>query len=282
MCIWNRVLSQDEIRLLRHLTKDKIIETDNDLMVYLQFNEDSGTIYDKSNNTNNSTLNGSSERVISTAPVGGGLSEKLTVINPGTYSSISGVQLEFDEEGTLPNGDLIFTRINLRPDTITYLYPSSKSYWIINNYGSNQSFSSLTRMTFEDSGILTSFSSITDYRLLSRTENADGPLWNNEAFSSNKTLSQDLITFETGLSINTFGQYVLLNNFAKGWIGVDDTEWSNPLNWGGGIVPTISDEVIIPAYTPFSPFVTTPVQIKSLLIQNEAEVKVTTGSVGLN
>jgi hypothetical protein len=137
-------------------------------------------------------------------------------------------------------------------------------------------------MTFEDSGILTSFSSITDYRLLSRTENADGPLWNNEAFSSNTSLSQDLITFETGLSINTFGQYVLLNNFAKGWIGVDDTEWSNPLNWGGGIVPTISDEVIIPAYTPFSPFVTTPVQIKSLLIQNEAEVKVTTGSVGLN
>lgn len=279
VCIWNRVLSQDEIRLLRHLTKDEIVDTDSDLMAYLQFNETTGKIYDKSTHTNNSILNGGTERVLSNAPVGGGMSDILSINSGGTYNSLSGVELIFNNSGTNPNGEVVFSRINLLPDTISNVSPSSKSYWIINNYGTNQIFDGLTSISFKDAGIITTYSSASQYFIPTRSENGFGLNWTTTSIASSIDVSVDIVTFDNALTINSLGQYVVQNKFAKGWIGVQDTEWSNATNWGGGNIPILTDEVIIPALTPYSPLITTPVEIKSLLIQEGAKVTVGSGTM---
>ncbi len=279
VCIWNRVLSEDEIRLLRHLTKEDIVETDPDLKVYLQFNEGSGTIYDKSMYTHNASMKGATQRIKSNAPVGGGISEKISITQAGSYSSVTGIELIFDTQGTHADGDLVFTRINLPPDTISQLNPISKSYWVINNYGTNQTFTGLQEMAFEDIGILTSFSSADQYMLTTRDENAEGMTWSSITLAHMINHTSNTVDFNTTNLSNSFGQYVLVNRDAKGWIGVEDTIWNNPVNWGGGNVPVSTDEVIIPAFTPYSPVVTTPVYLKSLIIQPAAKVKVSTGSM---
>jgi hypothetical protein len=279
VCIWNRVLSQDEIRTLRHLTKDDILESDDDLVVYLQFNEEDGKIYDKTTYNNNSTLLGNTTRILSDAPVGGGTSDIHNVTTASTINSITGIDLEFGATGTYPDGEIVLTRINQRPDVIPGDSPAAKAYWVINNYGTNQTFDALTSMTFDDTGLLTAYSNAIDFSLSSRSENDFGLNWLELATSNSIHQPNKTITFDQNLSVGSFGQFTLEHNIAKGWIGVDDTEWKNEFNWGGGIIPTATDEVIIPAFTPFSPEVNSDVFIKSLFLQSRAVVKIVGGKI---
>ena len=86
ICIWDRALSQNEIRELMHLTKEDIISTDPNLKAYLQFNEPNGKTYDKSGNGFHTTMNsGNLNRIPSTAPVGGGTSARAEVNSGGVY-----------------------------------------------------------------------------------------------------------------------------------------------------------------------------------------------------
>lgn len=282
VCIWNRSLSQDEIRELRHLTKDDIIETDNDLIVYLQFNEDEGKIYDKTTYNNNSVLLGNTSRIKSNVPLGGGISDKYDISGVGTINSITGVDLEFGSTGTYPDGEIVLTRINQHPDTLTLDSPTSKAYWIINNYGSNQTFDALTSMSFYDTGLLTPYSNTTDFSLNSRLENDFDLLWSEVASSNAVNHPNKSITYNQTLTIGSFGQFILEHKSARGWIGVDNTEWKYELNWGGGIIPISTDEVIIPAFTPFSPAVNSDVYIKSLLLQSKAKVNIENGKIVTN
>ena len=279
VCIWNRVLSQDEIRNLRHLTKDDILESDNDLVVYLQFNEEDGKIYDKTTSNNNSTLQGNATRVISDVPVGGGVSDIHSASGASTINSTTGIDLVFGATGTYPDGEIVFTRINQRPDVIPGDSPVAKAYWIINNYGTNQTFDALTSMTFDNTGLLTPYSVATDFPISSRPENDFGLTWIELATSNAINQPNKTITFDQSLPIGSFGQFTLEHKTARGWIGVDNTEWKNEFNWGGGIVPTLADEVIIPALTPFSPEVNSDVFIKSLFLQSRAIVRIEGGKI---
>lgn len=61
------------------------------------------------------------------------------------------------------------------------------------------------------------------------------------------------------------------------WIGVADTQWENPANWGGGIVPDMNSDVIIPYGVPFYPIVDENVIINTLELGSNASLTVTTG-----
>lgn len=281
VCIWDRALSQNEIRSLRHLTKDDIIANDTNLIVYLQFNEDEGKIYDKTTYHNNSILRGNSSRNQSNAPVGGGVSDIHTINGSGIINSDSGLELVFGSSGTYPDGEIVLSRINLRPDTLPGIVPVSKSYWIINNYGTNQTFTALTSLTFEDTGVLTAYSNDTDFALNSRTDNDFGHNWISLDSSNTTNQNSRTITFDQTLNVSSFGQFVLEHQSAKGWIGIENTQWENKLNWGGGNTPNPIDEVIIPTLTPFSPEINTQVFIKSILLQSEAKVTIKDGSMDL-
>lgn len=141
--IYNRSLSKDEIRALRHLTVMDVT-TENGLIGYLQFNDIKDCIFDKkraaavANRTFNST-----NYAVSTAPVAGGISEKKSITATGTYNYTQPeVAINFPS-GTVPNGDVWVTRLNTLPFTIdnTFSYPQDK-YYIVNNYGSNTTFNS--------------------------------------------------------------------------------------------------------------------------------------------
>lgn len=135
VCIYNRALSQNEIREHMHLTRPS--GQDPSLIAYYQMNEDGSTILDKTNGNHGSISSGAS-KVKSTAPLGGGNSARLNVTNAGTYTfGNTGASLTWN--GATPNGEVVTTRINLRPDTLPTSLNSGPCYWIVDNYGSDTS-----------------------------------------------------------------------------------------------------------------------------------------------
>ena len=272
VCIWNKVLTQAEIRSLRHLTKEDLIETDTDFLVYLQFNEEKGKAYDKTAYDNNTLLNGSASRAISTVPVGGGVSESFDVTGAASISSVTGINLTFDVTGTYPDGNIVLSRINLSPDQKPGVKPVSKSYWVINNYGANQSFTALSNMTFSDVGLVTSYSVPKNYQLSRREENDFGMTWLGAINAQTVDAANQSIVFGQGLNVTSFGQFIIDHHAAKGWIGVESTDWHTANNWGEGVVPSGNDEVVIPALTPYQPVISQPAAIKSIYLQAGAQV----------
>ncbi len=132
--IWNRALSQAEIRNLKHLTKKDIINTEQGLVAYYQFNKLSGAATYDNARSNHGWLSGGAAIEHSTAPVGPGESEILTIDKAGTYSSEkTGLDIEFADSN--PQGDIVISRLNVLPDSLPNSNPSIRNYWIINNYG---------------------------------------------------------------------------------------------------------------------------------------------------
>jgi len=264
VAIWNRVLTQDEIRALRHLTKEKEVISDDNLVTYIQFNEDAGKAYDKSGSRFHSVLNGAASRTISDAPVGGGNWEKLNITSGGVYSSTTGIDLNFNNTGSNPNGEVFLTRIDLRPDVSPDSNPVSRSYWVINNYGTNQSFTGLDNITFHDIGNTTPVTTANSLGLSTRTAYDFGALWASLASGTAYSAVNGNITFSLEGTTQSFGQYTISNNTGKGWLGTESNDWSNPNNWGNGIIPALTDHVIIPKDVPHYPILDMNANIQSI------------------
>jgi alpha-tubulin suppressor-like RCC1 family protein len=58
------------------------------------------------------------------------------------------------------------------------------------------------------------------------------------------------------------------------WLGTTSTAWSTGANWSGGQAPTPSQDVIIPAGTPFSPVVSTSCDARDLTVDPGATMNV--------
>jgi len=76
VCIWNKSLTQEEIRDYRHLVKNP--ETDTDILAYYQFNSSDPTITDFANGRD-ATLNSGATLVVSDGPFGGGSIIKISI-----------------------------------------------------------------------------------------------------------------------------------------------------------------------------------------------------------
>jgi hypothetical protein len=63
------------------------------------------------------------------------------------------------------------------------------------------------------------------------------------------------------------------------WVGNVNTAWDLPANWSSGIVPTVTNDVLIPAGTPFSPIIanTITAHCKTIQINPAAILSVSTG-----
>ncbi|MBL0315967.1 MAG: LamG domain-containing protein [Flavobacteriales bacterium] len=156
VCIYNRSLSQNEIRELMHLTKNNTT-VDANLKAYYQCNETVGYLYDRVG-VAHATMLGTSTHVTSTAPVGKGTSQRQTITTSGLKSfATAGLDLTFGA-GTLPDGEICVTRLNVQPDSVptgnVYNNAAAK-YWIINNYGNNSSFTALNNIVATGFGNIT-------------------------------------------------------------------------------------------------------------------------------
>lgn len=220
VCIWQRALSQNEIRELMHLTKEDLLPTDPDLVAYFQFNEADGSqAFDKTPFGHHATLLSSVNRTSSTAPVGGGVSSRQTVTGPGVFSfGNTGVVLGFDPTATtFPNGEILAARINVPPDELPGggNIVSDSTYWVIRNFGSNQTFDELDSLVFD--GVPSIWpvheNSPAQFSIFKRNSNAFGPTWGSSLDLADLVEADGSglgkITFAAGNGITTFSQFAI-------------------------------------------------------------------------
>lgn len=207
--IWDKTLTLSEIRELMHLTK--IPADQPDLISYYQFNEPGGNVYDRVR-SRHATLSGNATRTTATVPVGKGVSARNTVTTGGQYSfGSTGLTLKFPASGTFPNGELCITRINQAPDQLPDALPHSSGYWIVNNYGNNSTFSTLTSLNFAGYGYIPSGASASDFKLYKRGSFATGNSWGASVDVGDAVTpgANGAVTFASGNGVSSFSQFVI-------------------------------------------------------------------------
>ncbi len=243
VCIWNRSLSQDEIRELRHLTQ--IPANDPDIITYYQFNDNPQSILDRADSYH-ASLVGQSKLVPSTAPFGGGVSHRMDVNTPGTYDfEATGASMTFAENAILPNGEIVVSRIDTLPNVIPtdnpVLSQNLQQYWIVNNYGINSTFEALQNLQFTpttSNHALQSVQNASQISLYKRSENSDLENWV-ESCSASDATSIENGTFSFNADCNTIesGQFFLttqnlpvkLKAFLQGAYNPETTSMTNNL-----------------------------------------------------
>jgi hypothetical protein len=210
VAIWKRALSKDEIRLMRHLTKDKIVGVDADLMAYYQFNETSETAFDKSGNQYHAAFNNSTLK-ISTAPVAGGVSQKINITTTGQHNfNTVGVKMTFNTSGTTPNGDVIVSRLHHSlNDSLPTTDKHLGYYWIVNNYGTNASFTALDELQFTAHRSLSAdFADAAKITFYKRASNQHLKQW--ATMCSPTAVAANVLSFNSSCNITGFSQLHLM------------------------------------------------------------------------
>ena len=211
VCIWNRSLTKDEIRQIRHLTLEDFIAGDSTVLAYYQFNETSGLILDRKG-VNHAKITGFAYRDISSGPFGKGTYEYMNILSSGIYNySNVGLKMEFPSSGSVPQGDVAVTRINLEPYAMPGSNPHTGCYWIVNNYGSNSNFTALTELNLETAyGEATSqILANPSYAVLySRPENSDSLNWLNHCGATSvSNIPNPSFNFGNSCNIVNTGQF---------------------------------------------------------------------------
>ena len=205
--MWKKALTQEEIREWRHLTKEDIVDSDPDLIAYYQFNSSSSKVLDKVG-LKHGDLSGSAIKDRSLAPIGGGVSHRLMVNSAGNYSfGDTGADIDF-AGGTLPNGEIVVSRINLIPKASPSTFENIEKYWIVNNYGNN-SFSNLNAIKFNDPDSNPGSSTVLSSVVLLKREDSNAFTNNwNQICSATSVGSGDtgFYNFES-CGINSFSQF---------------------------------------------------------------------------
>lgn len=217
--IWNRALSDDEIYLGRHLIK--MNNTDSNLLAYYQFNNilNNGGVYDKKN-TNDLFISGTITFPISTAPIGVGSSQLMTVNAAGNYNfSLANANLNFGS--SVPNGKVVMSKLNVNPNEAPNTNLVSNEYWILNNYGTNATFSGLTDISLATA---TDLSTMSPSMFTVYKRESNGYLqssWIQDASATN--ISSSSILFP-GLGLNQSYQWYLGSNTPLGINTINTTK----------------------------------------------------------
>lgn len=209
--VWNKSLTQNEVRELMHLTQ--IPASQPNLVSYYQFNEVSGIAFDKVS-SRHATLAGNATRVVSSGPFGGGKSFRLSVTTSGLKDFAgTGVKLAFANCGVnaFPSGEVVVNRINLAPFAApcSNTYASDNHYWIIDNYGTNQSFAALDSARFDN--VLVPGLPAGSLELSRRDVNSDLSFWAKQPGSAIGATSgaNGRISFGSSSVITQFGQFYI-------------------------------------------------------------------------
>ena len=222
VCIWNRALTSDEIRTQRHLVKDPA--DDADIVGYYQFDKDitSGFIIDKVRGKDG-VLNSNAIIESSDAPVGSGTSQIINVASGGLVSFSDGGDLDIGFGATHPNGKVVVSHLRVLPGILPATPATQGGYWIINNYGANQTFSPLTSMSFKNCGAISNeMSSSFQYDLLTRGSNASQDAWSQvTANSTSPVAGISGILDIAGLSNTTSFSQFIIGRDAPSLAGVD-------------------------------------------------------------
>jgi len=209
LAIYERALSQDEIRLRMHITKD--LTNDQGLVHYYQWNEGfAGITYDKIN-ISHLTLQGLIP--VSDGPYAAGTSSKMDITSSGLKEFPNeGVEMTFGSSGTFPDGEVVVTRLDTFPDYNPSDDEGSQRYWVIHNFGNNESFTALTDIEFEGYGALSEAeaSNPGEFELHNRSFGSHGDSWRGPIDFAGAVTADPLneISFST-TDISSFGQFYI-------------------------------------------------------------------------
>jgi len=220
---YNYTLSQDEIRAKMHLIQKPALE-EAGLLKYIQFDQydpTTGKVYDVVGGYNCS-IPSSSFITNSTAPVATGVTYKMPNVNAGGKYSFTGTGMDlfFKDAATnpgivYPNGDLVGFRLNAGPDQNPDDKPiqPNNAYFIVNNYGTNKTFSELDSIRFSNLNMNASPDfNPNNFRLFKRSSTAFGPTWGSpidvaDAFIYDPSASS--LSYSSGNNITSFSQFVI-------------------------------------------------------------------------
>ena len=147
VCLWDKALTIDEIRLNRHLTK--IVNNDPNFFAYYQFNDVlTGKIYDVIGDNDLTVINGVSI-MNSSCPIGPGISKKINIAQNNTIFDFDLSQVKITTQNLNFNGDVIVTKLNSFPFLRPNLgYDINSEHYIIENYGTNNDIGILESLQF--------------------------------------------------------------------------------------------------------------------------------------
>jgi hypothetical protein len=221
--IWSTTRTQSEIRENMHLS---LTDCSSGLLAYYQFDTDDapGTpngVKDALGVFNGTTVGG----IITTAsevPVGGGSSDRLTVNTAGTVLfPATNISMTFG--ATNPNGEVVVSRIRTeRPTGWASIGAGSdvdNEYFVVRNYGTNNSFTVLTDVTFNDIGYIDPTDAATPavFNLYKRASNAFGNTWGTSIGTAVSATDGNLgsVGFDNSTNINSFSQFVIVTAAAQ-------------------------------------------------------------------
>jgi photosystem II stability/assembly factor-like uncharacterized protein len=233
LCVYNRPLSQDEVREKMHLTRSTL---DSGLVGYYQFNESSSSVFYNKVEGGSNMSNVSGGHVVSTAPVASGVAVRKSITAQGHYDFETAdaiISLTNNTAGTsiYPGGDVIVYKLESQPNEPPAIN-SGNRYWIIRNFGVNDSINTLHSLTFRQTGFYTSGNSLNK-----RRANDFGSTWGDSISVSTGTSSsanggtQEFTGLQT--TVARLGQFAIGNNciMPVGLQATEITDHSVNLSW---------------------------------------------------
>lgn len=210
--IWNAVKTQEELREQRHITANPL--KDDKLIAYYQFNKNNRkVIYDRVG-TNHLKHFNESENVPSTAPIGGGVSDRIVIDKEGKHSfSQAMLDITLPKLGKYPNGEVVASRIEVAPNKKVSEGTPLNYYWILDNYGENETFSLISSISFRKSDTITqeNVSKVNNYKLYKRNENSDDEWGNSRSTSTQITPGKPGdILFSKNINVTSTGQILVV------------------------------------------------------------------------
>jgi PKD repeat protein len=189
VCIWNRTLSQEEVRKGRHLVKDHI--SDPTIIAYFKFNDDSGMAWDEVS-LMNGTPSGNAGMLNSNAPVGLGMSDLLFIDGFGIYDFPDSQTKLIYNSGTEPDGEIVVTHI-VNDATVSPSFDRSLTagYYVINVFPKiNPSTPLPQEIHFQAAGIISDFMSANSSLMTQvRGQNEGANTWNQISTASYELVS---------------------------------------------------------------------------------------------
>ncbi|WP_162144120.1 LamG-like jellyroll fold domain-containing protein [Sporocytophaga myxococcoides] len=152
--------------------------------------------------------------IVSPIPVGRGVSTNLNVTGPGTYDFTgAGIKMTFPSSGVYPDGEVVVTRLKSVPAiTPVDVKDVTENYWVIRNYGENNSFSPLENLTFTNIGAIPTArisSTELNIQLYQRAHNATESVWANMGEATQADLNSQTIVFSSANNITSLGQTII-------------------------------------------------------------------------
>jgi hypothetical protein len=153
---------------------------------------------------------------VSTAPVATGKMFRKSNVNTGGQHSFpaTGIDLFLKNGATYPNGEVVAFQLNSPPDKKpdAQLLVPRYHYFIINNYGSNKTFTEVDSIRFSGLDIAAATYTVSDFRMYKRSSGAWGSTWSSDvrrAVRYGYAPGNSSITFNAQSNVTSFGQFAI-------------------------------------------------------------------------